>query len=132
MLPFTPRLRSAITYAEFLHPHDVSCLALLAGIMSLGGGVAVNILKSRGFAESAPATTFQEALSKDDPVQYRACALTALSGAFKEAVARSHQLVGVEHMLAGILASGCPEVADLFAQKGVSLDNALSDLRRNM
>lgn len=133
MLPFTPRLRTALAYAEFLQPHEVSCLALLAGIMSLGGDVAVNILKSRGFPESVPVGTPQgDRLSEESPVQYRACGLTSLSKAITEAVSRSHQLVGVEHMLVGILTSGCPEVVEHFAQKGVSLDDVLSDLRRNM
>jgi hypothetical protein len=101
--------------------------------MSLGGGVAVNILKSRGFPESDPMRTAQgDSIADDTPVQYKPCGLTALSGAITEAVKTSHQLVGVEHMLAGILASPCPEVAELFAQKGVSVDETLSDLRRNM
>ena len=133
MLPFTPRLRSAIAYAETRQPQEVSCLALLAGIMSLGGGVAVNILKSRGFPESDPMSASQgDNIADDTPVQYRPCGLTGLSEAITEAVRTSHQLVGVEHMLAGILASPCPEVAALFTQRGVSVDETLSDLRWNM
>lgn len=133
MLPFTPRLRSAIAYAETRQPHEVSCLALLAGIMSLGGGVAVNILKSRGFPESDPISTSPgDHIAGESPVQYRPCALTALSGAITEAVMSSHQRVGVEHMLAGVLTAACSEVAELFAEKGVSLDDTLSDLRKNM
>jgi Clp amino terminal domain, pathogenicity island component len=133
MLPFTPRLRTAIAYAETRRPHEVSCLALLAGIMSLGGGVAVNILKSRGFPESGPVSVPPgDQVAGDSPVQYRPCGLAALSGAISEALRTSHQLVGVEHMLAGLLVSACPEVTELFAQKGVSLDETLSELRRNM
>jgi hypothetical protein len=133
MLPFTPRLRRAIAYAEIRQPHEVSCLALLAGIMSLSGGVAVSILKSRGFPESDPISTSPGDHAADDsPVHYRPCGLTALSGAISEALRTSHQLVGVEHMLSGILTSACPEVAELFVQKGVILDETLSNLRRNM
>jgi hypothetical protein len=133
MLPFTPRLRSAIAYAEAREPHKVSCLALLAGILSLDGGVAVNILKSRGFPESDPMSMSPgDQVTGDSPVQYKPCGLAALSAAISEAPRTSHQLVGVEHMLAGILVSACPEVAELFAQKGVSLDETLSDLHRNM
>jgi ATP-dependent Clp protease ATP-binding subunit ClpA len=73
-----------------------------------------------------------ERADADTPVGYRACALIALSGAMTEAVRMSHQLVGIEHMLAGILISPSPEVASLFAENGVDLDEVLSDLRKNM
>jgi hypothetical protein len=133
MLPFTPRLRIAIAYAEGRQPQAVSSLDLLAGIMSLGGGVAVGVLRARGLADSPPlATPSEDRIPDDTPVQYRSCALTALSRATAEAVSRSNQLVGIEHMLVGILMSPSPEVSSLFAEKGVSVEEILADLRKNM
>lgn len=133
MLPFTPRLRNAFAYAERRQPLGVSSLDLLAGVMSLGGGAAVNVLKSKGLEESVPiAPAPNEKLTTDTPVQYKRCALKALSGALTEALGMSHQLVGVEHMLAGILVSPSPEISNLFAEKGINLGEALSELRKNI
>ena len=136
MLPFTPRFRTAIAHAETRHPHQVSCLDLLAGIISVGSGVAVGLLKSRGFAASDLISTSSGEPIGDprdpNPVQYELCALTALSRGIDEAVSLSHGLVGIEHMLAGILVSECPEVARAFAERNVSVDETLSELRKNM
>jgi hypothetical protein len=108
-------------------------LDLLAGIMSLGSGVAVNILKSRGLTESDPiAPTPHDQTQSDRPVQYESCALLALSAAISEALRMSHRLVGVEHMLAGILISSSPEVSSLLTDNGISIAETLSELRKNM
>jgi Clp amino terminal domain, pathogenicity island component len=133
MLPFTPRLRSVFAYAEARQLQGVSSLDLLAGIMSLRGGVADSVLKARGFAESPPLDMPSRNLALDNnPVQYRGCALTALSGAMSESVRAAHQLVGVEHMLVGILISPSTDVSSLFAEKGINLAEVLSAVRKNM
>jgi hypothetical protein len=133
MLPFSPRLRAAFAYAEGRQLRGVSSLDLLDGIMSLGAGVAVNILKSHGLAEPTPQTPpVGDPVHDNTPVQYRACALTALSGAMTEAVSGAHQLVGIEHMLAGILKAPSPEVVRLFAEKDTTVEEVLSELRDNM
>lgn len=133
MLPFTPRLRIAFAHAEAREPQAVSSLGLLHGIMSLGNGVAVHVLKTKGFTPSEPlATPPGRRTPADASVQYRVCALAALSAAIAEAVSRSNQLVGVEHMLVGILTSPSPEITSLFAEKGINLEEVLSEVRANM
>ena len=137
MLPFTPRLRLAIASAEALASSqqrlEVSPLDLLAGILSLGSGLAVGVLKAKGFTESdgAAAASHQSTLD-DTPTSYTAEALTALSGAILEAVSRSHELVGVEHMLVGILTQPSAEISALLAQKNVKREELLSTLRAEM
>ena len=53
MLPFSPRLRIALATAEACAKHEgrreVTCTDIITGIVSLTGGVADNLLKSRGF-----------------------------------------------------------------------------------
>jgi ATP-dependent Clp protease ATP-binding subunit ClpA len=132
MLPFTPRLIRAIACAEARQPHDVSCLDLLFGIMSLEGGVSVNILKSRGFPTSNLMSASEDVKTASGPMQYRSCGLISLSQAINEASNSNHQIVGVEHLLAGILTSSCPEIKDLFTEKDINLDETLSELRNNM
>lgn len=137
MLPFTSRLRLAIASAEALasgeQRRDVSPSDLLAGILSLGGGLAVGVLRARGFTESdaAPPASDQSTLA-DTPTSYTAEALTALSGAMLEAVNRSNQLVGVEHMLVGILTQPSAEIWTLLAQRNIKREQLLSSLRAEM
>ncbi len=129
MLPFTPRLRSVFAYAEAQDSDGVSSLDLLDGILALDGGVAFNLLTTKGFV---PVASVAGPRSDESPIAWNACALTALAGAVEEAVRMSHQLVGVEHMLAGILKSPSPELAATLTQKGVRSDELLSDLRREL
>lgn len=137
MLPFTPRLRLAIASAEALassqQRHKVSPLDLLAGILSLGNGLAVGVLTARGLTQSdaAPATPHKSTLA-DTPTAYTADALSALSGAMLEAVRVSHDLVGVEHMLVGILTQPSAEISNLLAQKHIKRKELLSSLRAEM
>ncbi len=137
MLPFTPRLRIAIANGETRARNQqrvaVSPLDLLAGILSLGSGVAVNVLKAKGFAESEAAPpASKKGTPADAPMSYTAEALTAVSGAILEAVKRSHQLVGVEHMLVGILIPPSAEVSALLVRKNITPEELLSELRENM
>jgi hypothetical protein len=129
MLPFTPRLRSVFAYAEAKHPHGVSSLDLLNGILALNGGVAFNLLSTKGFV---PVASVAGLRSDESPIAWNECALTALAGAVEEAIRMSHQLVGVEHMLAGILKSPSPELVTTLTQKGVRSDELLSDLRKEL
>jgi len=59
MLPISPRLRIALATAESCAKNeqrrDVTCTDIIAGLVSLAGGVADNLLKARGF-QSGPTT----------------------------------------------------------------------------
>jgi hypothetical protein len=107
---------------------SVSCCDIVGGIAALSGGVADNLLKARGF--SAPITA--DTALDHDPWPYTVESLRAVSAAMLEAVSRSHELVGVEDMLVGLLSSPCAEISALFAQKSVNLEELLSEVRKEM
>jgi len=135
MLPFSPRLRIALATAEVLARDQqggaVSCSDLIAGIVSLSGGVADNLLKARGFSESRVAAVPSGAFDHD-PVPYTVEALRALSGAMLEAVSRSRQLVGLEDLLVGILAPPSTEISTLLARRKINLEELLLEVRAQM
>src|SRR5216683_5523639 len=133
MLPFSPRLRIALATAEACAKHeqrrDVTCTDIITGIVSLTGGVAANLLKTRGFQ---PGTVPPVPLDKlEHEVQgYSAEALRALSAAIQDAASRSHTLVGIEDMLIGILSPPGAEIAELFRKKNISPEELLSEVRK--
>lgn len=134
MLPFSPRLRIALATAEAVARaqgrRSVSCCDIVEGIASLSGGVADNLLKARGFSASTAAVPIT-ALDHD-AWPYTVESLRAFSGAMLEAVNRSHELIGIEDMLVGLLSSPCAEISALFAQKDVNLEELLSEVRKEM
>ena len=134
MLPFSPRLRIALATAEALAKGEgrqaATCADIVAGIVSLSGGVADNLLRARGFSASVaavPLTTLSH-----DPTAYSVGSLEALSRAIAEAADRSHELVGVEDMLVGLLSPPSAETSALFARRGLNLEELLSEVRRQM
>jgi ATP-dependent Clp protease ATP-binding subunit ClpA len=135
MLPFSPRLKIALATAEMLAKSEqrlaVTCSDLLAGILSLDGGVADNLLKARGFSAPSVAAVKIDTLSHDRE-QYTTESLRALSSAMMEASNRSHQLVGIEDMLVGLLTSPSAEISALLAGKSVRSEDLLSALRAEM
>jgi ATP-dependent Clp protease ATP-binding subunit ClpA len=137
MLPFTPRLRLAIASAEAKastqQPLDVRPSHLLAGVLSLGSGLPVGVLKARGFTDSdAAAAVSRENTLSDMPASYTPEALRALSDAIMEAVSRSHSLVGLEHLLVGLLVQPSADILALLVQKNINSEELLSSLRAEM
>ncbi len=134
MLPFSPRLRIALATAEALarsqQRRSVGCRDIVEGVASLTGGVADNLLKARGF--SPPVAAVLSTALNHDPVAYTAESLRTLSGAILEAASRSHELVGIEDMLVGILSPPSAEISALFAEKKVNLEELLIEVRNQM
>ena len=134
MLPFTPRLRIVLATAEAVardqRRQAVTCSDIVAGIVSLTGGVADNLLRARGCSAShAPVPS---GALNHEPMAYTIESLRALSGAMLEAVGRSRELVGIEDMLVGILSSPSAEISALLAEKKVNLEELISEVRRQM
>lgn len=133
VLPFSPRLRIALATAEAVAKaqgrQSVSCCDILKGIVSLSDGVADNLLKAKGFSPTTPAPF---ATLDHEPWPYAVESLRAASTALLEAVSRSHELVGIEHMLVGLLSCPSAEISTLFEQKGVNPEELLSELRSEM
>ena len=134
MLPFSPRLRIALATAELVAKEQqrpaVRCSDIMAGIVSLAGGVADNLLRARGFSCPVPAVPLTAV--NHDPVSYSIGSLRAFSGAMHEAASRSRGLVGNEDMLVGILSTPDGEITALLAKKSVNVEELLSEVRRQM
>jgi ATP-dependent Clp protease ATP-binding subunit ClpA len=111
--------------------HAVTCSDLVAGILSLSGGVAGNLLKAKGLSAPQIAAVEISTLNHDS-AQYTAESLRALSGAIMEASNRSRQLVGIEDMLVGLLTPPSAEVSALLAKKNVRTEDLLSEVRAEM
>ena len=131
MMPFSPRLRIALATAEACAKDDVTCADIIAGIVSLAGGVADNLLKARGF-QPGPTPAVQLDKLDHEVRAYSADALRALSTAMQDAASRSRTLVGIEDMLIGILSPPCAEIAQLLREKNVSPEELLSEIRREI
>ena len=135
MLPFSPRLRIALATAELCAKHEqrreVTCADIIAGIVSLTGGVADNLLKARGFQQGIVPPVPLEKLDHESK-GYSVEALRAVSAAMHDAASRSHTLVGIEDMLIGILSPPCAEIAQLFREKNTNPEELLSEVRRQI
>jgi hypothetical protein len=104
---------------------------IITGIVSLTGGVADTLLKARGFQ---PGTVPPVPLDKlDHEVRaYSVEALRAVSTAMQDAASRSRTLVGIEDMLIGILSPPCADIARVFAEKNINVEDLVSEVRKQM
>jgi ATP-dependent Clp protease ATP-binding subunit ClpA len=134
VLPFSPRLRIALATAEEIakreQRREVTCLDILRGISSLTGGVADGLLKARGFCFNVAAVPWYSV--NHEPRAYAEDSLRALSAAIQDAAGGSRQLIGIEDLLLGILSSPCPEIARLFGEKNVNVEELISEVRKQM
>ena len=135
MLPFSPRLRIAVATAEACakdgQRRNVTCMDIIAGIVSLAGGVADNLLKAKGF-QPGPMPAVQLDKLDHEVRGYSVEALRALSAAMEDAASRSRTLIGIEDMLIGILSPPCADIAQLFREKNISPEELLSEVRRQI
>jgi len=135
MLPFSPRLRIALATAEECakdeQRHEVTCIDIINGIVTLSGGVAGNLLKTRGFQPGHVPPVPLDKLNHEVR-GYSTEALRALSAALHDAASRSHTLVGIEDMLIGILSPPSAEIAELFQKKNISPEELLSEVRKHI
>ena len=134
MLPFSPRLRIALATAEEIAKgeqlREVSCLDILRGISSLTGGVADGLLRIRGLSWNVTSVPWQSV--NHESRAYAEESLGALSAAIQDAAGRSHQLIGVEDMLLGILSSPSAEISRVFGEKNVNVEELISEVRKQI
>jgi hypothetical protein len=134
MLPFSPRLRIALATAEEIakgeQRREVTCLDIVTGITSLTGGVADSLLKARGFSSQVAPVPWH--LVNHEPTAYAGESLQALSAAMKDAASRSRQLIGIEDMLIGILTPPCSDIARVFAEKNIDVEELISEVRKQV
>ncbi len=126
---FTPRvikaLQAAQEEARGLGLSKVGALQVLAGLLTLGDGVAVNMLHRQGVTlervrkEIKPAR--ETRAPEDVPVTlpYSLNAHELLGLAHQEAKKVQHTFTGAEHLLLAILQSEAGSLADFFKDAGV-------------
>jgi len=122
---FTPRCSRSIENAKaslmrFNHTHITSA-HLVLGLLELGGGVAVNVLRNFGLSVEVVENYLSTRRSSPDDAMAQDTSPTAKSAqiAFQRAEAQAaklgHTYVGTEHLLLAILVEDAGEAVDLFA-----------------
>jgi len=129
---FTPRVLTALQYAQSqsreLGIHAVAALHVLAGLLSLGSGVAVNVLQQHGVTLDRVQTAIKQVYLPGEPadastnILYTVAAHDILSNAHQEAQKMNHTLTGTEHLLLAILRSDANSLSVFF--KAVGVDRA--------
>ena len=129
---FTPRAQQVLALArkeaERFHHHSVGTEHLLLGLISLGQGVAVNVLLKMGIdlatarveVERQVGTAPDEKILGNIPFTPRVKKVLALAA--KEAKALNHTYVGTEHILLGLLSEGDGVAALVLKDLGVDTD----------
>ncbi len=132
---FTPRTQETIRLAQEeakrLRHHFTGSEHLLLGLVKLGGGVAVNVLRKQGVDFERLCVVVEQLAF---PIEYSSpnpavpimppltpAALRALSHAQQEASALKHTYVGTEHVLLGLLHEEAGTAAKLLKDLGLQL-----------
>lgn len=126
---FTPRVMKALAAAQTESRKQglasVGALQLLAGLLNLGDGVAVNVLQRRGVTLEHVQTVIRQVCPSGEPVKtsvsipYTVAAHDILSFAHQEARKMNYTLTGAEHLLLAILKSDTNSLFDFFKDAGV-------------
>jgi ATP-dependent Clp protease ATP-binding subunit ClpC len=113
MNAFTPRAAQVLALsrreAEYLHHDYVGTEHLLLGLVRLGQGVAVNILKAIGLDLAEARGQVEKLVGKGHgttpaiKIPFTVSVKKAIALAGKEAKALGHSVVGTEHILLGLL-----------------------------
>ncbi len=126
---FTPRVMKALAAAQTESRKQglasVGALQLLAGLLTLGDGVAVNVLQRRGVTLERVRTEIKKVCrpggtsSPLGSILYTVAAHDILSFAHQEARKMNYTLTGAEHLLLAILRSDSTSLSDFFKDASV-------------
>ena len=129
---FTPRAGQVLALsrreAEYFHHEYVGTEHLLLGLMRLGQGVAVDLLKSIGLEYEAARLEVEKRVGKGNgtdpankiPFAPRVKKVVALAG--KEAKMLGHDKVGTEHLLLGLLRDEKCQAGVMLAKRGADIE----------
>ncbi len=127
---FTPRAQQVLMLARkeanLLHHNCISTEHLLLGLIALGQGVAVNVLRKRGLDLDTVRAEVKKMVGKGPEqantgnIPYTPRVKKVLALASKEAKALNHTYVGTEHILLGLLREGDGIAAQVL--KGLDVD----------
>lgn len=139
---FTPRAQQVINLARkeadgFNHPY-VGTEHLLLGLISLGEGVAVNVLDRLGVSIEAVRREVENAVGQGPQtklvgnVPFTPRSKKVLQLASSEAQALNHTYIGTEHILLGLLREGEGVAAQVLRNLDVDLDTARREILREL
>ncbi|MBN2069754.1 MAG: ATP-dependent Clp protease ATP-binding subunit [Opitutales bacterium] len=135
---FTPRAQQVLALsrkeADRFHHNYVGTEHLLLGLINLGQGVAVNVLRKmgldletvRGAVEKQVGMGPQSKPTGNIPYTPRVKKVLALSG--KEAKALNHSYVGTEHLLLGLLREGEGVAARVLKSLDVDIERCRNEI----
>ncbi len=139
---FTPRAQRVIQLArreadQFNHPY-VGTEHLLLGLIALGEGVAVNVLKRLGVSLEAVRMEVEKSVGQGPEtktignVPLTPRCKKVLQMAMAEAQALSHNYVGTEHILLGLIHEGEGIAAQVLRNLNVDMETARLEVLREL
>jgi ATP-dependent Clp protease ATP-binding subunit ClpC len=139
---FTPRAKRVLclarSEADRLKNDFVGTEHVLLGLIGLGSGVAVNVLRKLGLnldntrAEVEKRLGNQPNRNLPSRIPYTPRVKKVLALAAKEAQALNHTYVGTEHILLGLLREGDGPAAQILKNFKVDLDQTIKVIREEI
>ena len=139
---FTPRAQQVLALsrkeADRFNHNYVGTEHLLLGLIKLGQGVAVNVLKKMGLdletvrqeVEKQVGSGQENKMAGNIPYTPRVKKVLALAG--KEAKALQHSYVGTEHILLGLLREGEGVAAQVLRNLEIDLDSTRNEVLKEL
>jgi Clp amino terminal domain, pathogenicity island component len=122
---FTPRAQQVLALArkeaDRLHHNFTGTEHLLLGLVSLGQGTAVNVLRKMGL----DLETIRDEIGN---IPYTPRVKKVLALAVKEATALNHAFVGTEHILLGLLREGDGVAARVLKNLDVDIEKTRTEI----
>ncbi len=136
---FTPRAKKvmelAVAEARRFRHNYIGTEHILLGLLTLGQGVAINVLVHLGANADNIRKFIEEHIGmgpEDIPfpeqVPLTARAKNVLDLAQKQAKSLGHNYLGTEHILLGLLAEGASVAAQMLQKQGISLEKARNQI----
>jgi len=139
---FTPRAQQALAFArkeaDRLNHNFVSTEHLLLGLIALGQGVAVNVLRKLGLDLETVRHEVEKQVGKGPDqslignIPYTPRVKKVLALAAKEARALNHMYVGTEHILLGLLREGDGIAARVLKNLDVDVEQTRQEVLREL
>lgn len=139
---FTPRAQQALALArreaDRLHHNFVGTEHLLLGLISLGQGVAVNVLRKLGVDLETARREVEQQVGKGPEqkifgnIPYTPRVKKVLALATKEARALNHTYVGTEHILLGLFRERDNVAARVLINLGVNVEQTRQEVLKEL
>jgi carboxymethylenebutenolidase len=138
---FTERVRKVLALAReqafHLHHEYVGAEHILLGLIAEGEGIAMTVIRDLSVEPAAVRQRLLEfvkaggeAVRTGPDLPYTSRAKKVLELAMAEARELSHEYVGTEHLLLGLLREGANIAAQVLIDSGITLDRARAEVLR--